>query len=101
MKRLCVRIWREEQGVLTFEWVLILTLLIIGIIGGLAGIRDALSIELSNVAGAAAAVDMSYSVGVSQHGLGTTFQYQQPQTQVTVVRQDGTTPQPPVFNTGP
>ena len=36
------RLWREDEGVLTFEWILLLTLLVIGVIGGVAGIRDAI-----------------------------------------------------------
>ena len=35
MKRL-LSIWREDDGVLSFEWTLLLTLLTIGVVGGLA-----------------------------------------------------------------
>ena len=35
----------EDEGVLTFEWIMLLTLLVIGVIGGVAGIRDAISQE--------------------------------------------------------
>lgn len=102
MKRLCLRIWREEQGLLTFEWVLLLTLLVIGIVGAVAGVRDAINVELFNVAGAATALDLSYKVEVShKYGLGNAFQYTQPQTDVNVQRQDGTTPQPPVIDPAP
>ena len=38
------RIWREDEGILTFEWILLVTLLAIGIIGGIATVRDAISI---------------------------------------------------------
>jgi len=86
---------------LTFEWVLILTLLVIGAVGAVVGVRDALSIELFNVAGAATALDLSYKVEASKNGLGTAFEYQQPKTELTAKRQDGTTPQPPVLDTGP
>ena len=33
--------WKEDDGVLSFEWVLLVTLLTIGIVGGIAGARDA------------------------------------------------------------
>ena len=56
------RIWREDDGVLSFEWTLLLTLLTIGIVGGLAGARDAIIDELGDVAEAAQGIDQSYSL---------------------------------------
>jgi hypothetical protein len=54
--------WTEEDGVLSFEWTLLLTLLTIGIVGGLAAARDAIIDELGDVAEAAQAFDQSYSL---------------------------------------
>jgi len=60
------QMWTEEDGVLSFEWTLLLTLLTIGIVSGLAGARDAIIDELGDVAEAAQAIDQSFSlVGVS------------------------------------
>jgi hypothetical protein len=56
------RLWREDEGVLTFEWILLLTLLVIGVIGGVAGIRDAILHEAQGVVGAIVALDQSYAV---------------------------------------
>ena len=39
---LTCRMWNEEEGVLSFEWTLLVTLLVLGIVGGLAGARDAI-----------------------------------------------------------
>jgi Flp pilus assembly pilin Flp len=62
--------WREDDGVLTFEWTLLLTLLVIGVISGLTGARDAVIDELGDVAHAAVSFDQSYSVeGVPCVGL--------------------------------
>ena len=36
MKRLMQRMWTEDDGVLSFEWTLLVTLLTIGVVGGLA-----------------------------------------------------------------
>lgn len=41
---------RRRRGVLTFEWILLITLLVIGIIGGLSAVRDALVLELKDLA---------------------------------------------------
>ena len=56
------RLWREDEGVLTFEWILLLTLLVIGVIGGIAGIRDAIIHECQGVVGAMVSLDQSYYV---------------------------------------
>ena len=56
------RLWCEDEGVLTFEWILLLTLLVIGVIGGVAGIRDAIIHECQGVVGAMVSLDQSYYV---------------------------------------
>ena len=56
------RMWREEDGVLSFEWVMLVTLLVIGIVSGLAGARDAIIDELGDVAEAMLALDQSYTI---------------------------------------
>lgn len=56
------RIWHEEEGVLSFEWTLLLTLLTIGIVSGLAAARDAVIDELGDIAEAAQGIDQSYSL---------------------------------------
>ena len=50
MKHCIRRIWCEDEGVLTFEWVLLVTLLTIGVVSGLAAARDAVIDELGDVA---------------------------------------------------
>lgn len=54
--------WNEEDGVLSFEWTLLLTLLTLGIVSGLAGARDAIIDELGDLAEAALNFDQSYSL---------------------------------------
>ena len=56
------RLWREEDGVLSFEWVLLVTLLVIGIVGGLAAARDAITDELGDAAEAMLALDGSFTI---------------------------------------
>jgi Flp pilus assembly pilin Flp len=57
-------ILREDDGVLTFEWVLLVTLLTIGVVSGVAGARDAIIDELGDVAQAMLALDQSYEIEV-------------------------------------
>ena len=56
------RLWCEDEGVLTFEWIMLLTLLVIGVIGGVAGIRDAIIHEAQSVVGAIVSLDQSYTI---------------------------------------
>ena len=58
LKRLC----NEDEGVLTFEWIVLLTFLVVGIVGGVAGIRDAINHEAQGTVGAMLSVDQSYQV---------------------------------------
>jgi Flp pilus assembly pilin Flp len=62
MKKILARMWKEQDGVLSFEWVLLVTLLTIGIVGGVAAARDAIIDELGDVAQAMLALDQSYSI---------------------------------------
>ena len=55
------RIWNEDEGVLTFEWVLLITVIVIGIVGGYSAVRDGVIDELGDVAGAIIAVDQSFT----------------------------------------
>ena len=54
--------WKEEEGFLTFEWILLLTLLTIGIVSGITAVRDATIDELGDVAQAMLSLDQSYSI---------------------------------------
>ena len=56
------RAWTEDQGVLTFEWVLLVTLLTIGVVGGISAVRDAILSELGDVAQAMVSLDQSYTI---------------------------------------
>jgi len=56
------RMWHEDEGVLSFEWIMLLTLLTIGIVGGIAAARDAIIDELGDVAEAVLNIDQSYTL---------------------------------------
>src|SRR5262245_16356027 len=62
MMSVLARMWKEEDGVLSFEWVLLVTLLTIGIVGGLAAARDAIIDELGDVGQAMLALDHSMTI---------------------------------------
>src|SRR5260221_258869 len=70
------QMWVEEDGVLSFEWTLLATMLTIGIVSGLTAARDGIIDELGDVAQAMQSVDQSYTVSfpldVDVHTLDTT-----------------------------
>ena len=56
----------DESGfVITVELILIVTILVLGLIAGLTALRNAITSELSDVAGAIQHVNQSYSI----HGI--------------------------------
>lgn len=62
----------RRRGVLTFEWILAISLLVIGVIGGLSAVRNAILDELSDLAGAIQAIDiMSPDSSNGHHSLPT------------------------------
>lgn len=61
MQKLLQSMWREDDGVLSFEWTIIAIVVVFGIVGGLAAARDAILDELGDVAEAYLNIDQSYS----------------------------------------
>ena len=56
------RLWHEDDGVLSFEWILLVTLLTIGIVSGISAARDAIIDEFGDVAQAMLSLDQSYTI---------------------------------------
>jgi hypothetical protein len=58
------KLWNDEVGaIISAELVLVMTIVGIGMITGLASVRDAVIEELADVGAAIGSVDQSYSVG--------------------------------------
>lgn len=56
------KIWQDENGGITLEWIFILVVLVIGIIGTWGIMRDALIVEAGETADAVLKLDAGYSV---------------------------------------
>ena len=52
---------RQRRGALTLEWILLVTVLVIGVIGGLAAVRNATNTELFDLASAISAINVGGS----------------------------------------
>jgi Flp pilus assembly pilin Flp len=64
-----LRLWKEETGaILSAEVMLVASILVVGVIAGLASLRDSIVTELADVAQAVANVNQSFSFsGVAGH----------------------------------
>jgi len=62
MKKMFARMMKEDDGVLSFEWILLVTLLTIGIVSGISAARDAIIDEFGDVAQAMLSLDQSYTI---------------------------------------
>jgi Flp pilus assembly pilin Flp len=60
MKHILQQLWREDDGVLSFEWTIMAVVVVFGIVGGLAAARDTLIDELGEIGGAVVAFDQSF-----------------------------------------
>ncbi|MBQ9456496.1 MAG: hypothetical protein Q4A17_11475 [Thermoguttaceae bacterium] len=75
---------KKKRGVITFEWIVLFSLLLVGIIGAVASIRDSLIIETTEVADAILHNNKSYiispsaEVQVSYDGRGDEIIYTMP-----------------------
>jgi len=57
-----------RRGVLTFEWILIVTLVVVGLIGGLAVVRNAMLDQLFDLGSAIEAMNFSGTAGGTPAG---------------------------------
>lgn len=62
MKKFWERLWREEDGVLSFEWTMLTSLLTVGVVSGISSVRDAAIDEMGDLAQAMISLDQSYYV---------------------------------------
>jgi len=63
MQKLLFRLWRDDAGaIIASEFLFVVTILVIGIIVGLASVRDAVVTELSELANALLALSQGYSI---------------------------------------
>ena len=58
----------KRRGVLTLEWILLVTVLVIGIIGGLGAVRNATINELSDLAEAIESINVKTQAEITAEG---------------------------------
>jgi Flp pilus assembly pilin Flp len=70
MKRIWQNLWRDQDGVLSFEWTLLTAVVVFGIVSGLSAARDTIIDELGDLAQAVVRIDQSFSFsGIAELGI--------------------------------
>src|SRR5262245_2662595 len=62
MRRLFSRMWHEQDGVLSFEWTMLASLLTVGVVAGLASVRDGVIDEMGDLTRSMTSLDQSYRI---------------------------------------
>jgi Flp pilus assembly pilin Flp len=71
MKAIGVQLWRDEAGfVVSTELIFVATIVVIGLITGLATVRDQVATELADVADAVSELDQSFSYAAVTASVG-------------------------------
>lgn len=73
MRKFLSQLWQDEHGfIVSSELIFVATLLVIGMVTGLATVRDQVLFELADVADAISEVDQSYTIAaVTGHSSST------------------------------
>lgn len=73
IKRLTNKLWNDEAGfIVSLELILIATIVVIGLITGLATVRNSIVQELSDVSGAVQDLNQSYTYNSVASPIGST-----------------------------
>lgn len=62
MKKLLWKMWHETEGVLSFEWTLLTSLLTVGVVSGITAVRDSTVDEFGDLSQAMLCLDQSYFI---------------------------------------
>ena len=62
MKSFFLRLWHADDGVLSFEWTVLTSLLTVGVVSGIATVRDAAIDEMGDLSQAMVSLDQSYYI---------------------------------------
>ena len=80
--------WCEDDGVLSFEWTIVMVVIVFGIVGGIAAARDALIDELGDMAEAVLSINQSFTFsGIPSLGIPGSFYTDNPGQVIDCTRQ--------------
>ena len=62
MRKFLSRMWHEQDGVLSFEWTMLTSLLTVGVVAGVSSLRDGMIDEMGDLTRAMTSLDQSYRI---------------------------------------
>jgi Flp pilus assembly pilin Flp len=62
MSKLFLKMWKDDAGIVAFEYLLVATIIGLGLVVGLTAVSVALNAELTELAQAILTLDQSYSI---------------------------------------
>jgi len=64
MRSVLLRLWRDDSGaLLSFEWILLATILVLAMVVGLKSVQQAVLNEFEDLAGAIGEINQTYNYG--------------------------------------
>jgi len=64
MRSVLLKLWRDDSGaLLSFEWILLATILVLALVVGLKSVQQAVLNELEDLAGAIGDINQTYTYG--------------------------------------
>jgi Flp pilus assembly pilin Flp len=62
MRILLTRMWHEQDGVLSFEWTMLASLLTVGLVAGMTSVRDGIIDEMGDLTTSMTSLDQSFRI---------------------------------------
>ena len=69
MRKLMLKLWNDDAGIVALEYLLVATIVGLGMVVGLAALEKALNAELTELGNAITSIDQSYAI-VGQQSRG-------------------------------
>jgi Flp pilus assembly pilin Flp len=63
MRNLFLKLWKDDEGIVALEYLLVATIVGLGLVVGLANLEGALNAELTELANAISALSQGYVIG--------------------------------------
>lgn len=71
MRNLFSKLWNDDAGIVALEYLLVATIIGLGLVVGLSTLSAAINVELTELASAILALDQSYSIAGQSSCVGT------------------------------
>jgi Flp pilus assembly pilin Flp len=67
MHRLLLKLWKDDAGIVALEYLLVATIVGLGLVVGLAALESSLNVELTELGNAIMALSQAYDIGTQSN----------------------------------